>query len=539
VASGALQRANRWIVGAEGLQSDNRAFAAAGSWVLLVVVAIGAVVGRGGLVDGIDYWTLLTLINLGVLFLAVRTLRHRPSYQVVVAWGIILVYVLGGLLQTYLLNYNVNANTSFVALQDPELSFATQGDIAHAYTLITLSFLLSTLVAVVWASLPLRPRFPLRATSRTVSRLVALLLWLSVGDLIFTIFQKIEGFGVLDIRPKALPLHLVAVTLFYRQFLFPSALLVGIWVFDSRDDRRKMWWCVAGTAMATAVDAYLSTSRGDALYFGLPVLFLWIVTRRFTKFRKVLLVFGLLAYLVATPVLTELRASKALEAQHVVTATGVAVTKPAILSPAGIDQSIGHTLIRVGGSGSVMEAATAEKPLSATGLYDIYRPSGLSTYFTEDVVGVSESSTIQEGRAPTVMGLGLLVGGTLGLVVVSVLTMSLMAFGWRSIVRRMCTWPVALALFAEGALRFYSEGVPIQLYKTVIVILAIEFGYRFLVNGDRGRNLAPRLSPPHPRRDAGGRRRLRSEWYPFAPHRDPTRAARREERPAAVKAPDP
>ena len=102
------------------------------------------------------------------------------------------------------------------------------------------------------------------------------------------------------------------------------------------------------------------------------------------------------------------------------------------------------------------------------------------------------------------MGLGLLVGGTLGLVVVSVLTMSVMAFGWRSIVRRMCTWPVALALFAEGALRFYSEGVPIQLYKTVIVILAIEFGYRFLVNGDRGRNLAPRLSPPHPRGDGCG-----------------------------------
>lgn len=477
---GFVDYAGRRLALADELPSKNSVLAALGSWFLLLVVAGGAYIGRGDLVNGADYWVLLTIVNLVTIAAAIVLLRHRPLHRVLVMWGIILVYVLGGVLQAFLFNYNIAANSTFLATQDPEMAFATQGDVGNAYGLITLSFSLTVGAGLFWAATTRRPHFPIVQRTASFRRLTTWLIWLSIAYGLLTIFQKLEGFGVLDISPKPLPLHIVALTLFYRQFVYPGALLVGIWVFD-RGSKRKMWWCVMAIGVVTASDTYLSTSRGDVIYFGLPLLFLWVLTGRFTRLRKSLVIVGLLAYLVATPVLTDLRASRAHAATNTNVATGVATVAPSPFSTAGLDKSIGHTLIRVGGTGSVIQTAGHQAPLSITGIYDAYRPSGLVSYFTYTVVGVPRSSTINEGRTPTAVGLGALVGGTFGVALLSLLTISLMALGWRYILRHFMTWPVALALFAESALRFYSEGVPIQFYKTLLAIAAIEVGYRWFV----------------------------------------------------------
>jgi hypothetical protein len=67
------------------------------------------------------------------------------------------------------------------------------------------------------------------------------------------------------------------------------------------------------------------------------------------------------------------------------------------------------------------------------------------------------------------------------MVAISLLTLFGLFLLGRLIVRRFWSWPVALALFTAGAVRFYSEGVPIQLYKILIGIVLVEIVYRHLV----------------------------------------------------------
>jgi hypothetical protein len=48
------------------------------------------------------------------------------------------------------------------------------------------------------------------------------------------------------------------------------------------------------------------------------------------------------------------------------------------------------------------------------------------------------------------------------------------------VIKRFWVWPVALALLAQGALTFFSEGVPIELYKSFLAIAIIEIIYRIV-----------------------------------------------------------
>ena len=155
--------------------------------------------------------------------------------------------------------------------------------------------------------------------------------------------------------------------------------------------------------------------------------------------------------------------------------------------------ALGHTVIRVGGSYSVMYAMHYEAGLSIGGIYDAYRPSGLTSYFTYQVVGLDVGQGLNEAEAPTVMGLGVLIGGSGGLVVVSALTLLLLLLLCRLVIAKFWSWPVGIALLTGGAVRFYSEGVPIQLYKILIGVVLVEFAYRYVV---RRSPAVGEVSPP-------------------------------------------
>jgi len=479
---------NAWST-ADEIRSENRKLGIFGRWSLLVLVGIAAYVGRGGLADGVDYWIALTALNLGALAFTMQALHRRPIYQSLVAWGVLCVFTIGGLLQTYLLNFNVHAGTSFLSLQDPELlPVINEPRIAQAYGLITLSFLLTCGLIISFTAIPIRPRSFNEPSDIAILRLKRLLQLATVVYIVLSIFQKTEGFGVLGIPPTPLPFHLVAGTLFYRQFVFPSLLLLGIWVFDFKRHRGATVWCVVGTAFVIITDAYLSTSRGDVIYLGLPLFFLWFLTGRFTRFRKGLLSVAGIAYFLSIPFLTLIRATRALAAQ------GTYSTSLPALSTGGFGSLVTHTVLRVGGAASVIQSIGAMGNLSFSGLYDVYRPSGLTNYFTYAVVGVPLNPSDNEGRIPTVMGLGILSGGIRGLIIVTILTMCLLAIGWRLIIRHFWAWPVLLAVFAEGALRFYSEGVPIQFYKTLLTIAVIEIASRIIFGRSISRTNSQKFS---------------------------------------------
>jgi len=53
----------------------------------------------------------------------------------------------------------------------------------------------------------------------------------------------------------------------------------------------------------------------------------------------------------------------------------------------------------------------------------------------------------------------------------------------RWMMRTLRAWPVALAIHAFAAVTFFSEGVPINLYKSFLAIAAIEVVYRYVSTG--------------------------------------------------------
>jgi hypothetical protein len=218
----------------------------------------------------------------------------------------------------------------------------------------------------------------------------------------------------------------------------------------------------------------------------MPVVFLWLLMGRFTKLRKILVVGAFAIYLVSAPVLSTLRVSR------VYTATGV--VRPALstdpLSADSLNYELAHFVFRVGGTGSLLFAMQHASDFSLGGLVHVYRPAGLTSYYTHDVVGLPVNTTVRASLAPTLIGLGTMIGGPAGLVLVLVLTVLGLDLLWRLFVRKLWTWPVALAILAGGGVGFFSEGVPVTLYKALITIALIEVLYRFLAT-------APATAPSH------------------------------------------
>ncbi len=278
-------------------------------------------------------------------------------------------------------------------------------------------------------------------------------------------------------------------------------LLLGLWVFDRRSPKQT-YLCLLGMVLVIANASYLSTSRGAVIGYSLSVLFLWLLTGRFTKFRKSLLIATVVVYLVLSPVLSVLRVTRVNAANGTERPTGSASP----LSSQSLNYELTHFVFRVGGTGSLLYAMKSAKDLSPGGLVSAYRPAGLTSYYTHEVVGIPVSPTIKTSLAPTVIGLGTMIGGPAGLVLMLVVTVLALDQLWRWMARNMRTWPVAMTILAGSALGFFSEGVPVNLYKSLLVIAAVELLYRHVAGPPHRSGSAPdHAEHPQPQVTAGRR----------------------------------
>lgn len=444
-------------------------------WSLVVVLLAGGFIARAHLGPEPTTWVLLTAANTLALALAVGGLRQARLPPVMFA-GILGVFLLGGVFQVYLLSYNYLSHPNFINDQVPLLSWITSSDISRVYGLITLAFVIFCLMVSVLAAVPLRSPIPRSSSITDFRPLSTLLVWATVGYVGFTVLQVTLGFGQSALYNRALPFRVVAITLFYRRDLYPALLLLGIWAYDRRKTKLS-YRCVIATGMVAVSASYVSTSRGTAIIFGLPILFLWLLTGRFTKLRKAMVVAVFVMYLAAAPVLSGLRATR-VQAATGAARSANAVVSPPPLSAESLNYEVGHVVFRAGGAGSLLFSARQPGQLSVGGLWRVFRPSGLTSYFTYEVVGIPVSATIASSQAPTVIGLGMLVGGPQGMVLVLVLVVLGLDLASRWIARTLWSWPVALALLAYAAVAYFSEGVTIQFYKSMLAIAVTEVVYR-------------------------------------------------------------
>jgi hypothetical protein len=442
------------------------------TWLLVVVLFVGAYVGRPKTGADLEGWVLLTIANAVALALALGAL-YRARLAPVMHGGILAVFFVGGLSQLYLLSYNV-LNPSFFAAVDPVQKIGSPSDIRNVYSLLTLAFVIFCLMVALFAAIPTRPALSRISNLREFGWLNAVLAWGTVAAIAFTAFQVHYGIGRAALYNRSLPFHLVAITLFYLRDLYPAVLLLGMWAYGQQRNRLRVL-CLLGIGLVATSQSYIAASRGSIFDYGIPVLFVWFLVGSFTKYRKTLVVVAFVAYLLLAPVISSVRATR------VQTTTLSVPTAKAPSSTSSIDRQLGVFLLRVGGTGSMLFALHSEGHLSVSGLGQVYRPSGLTSYFTYQVVGISKSGSVADSQAPTLVGMGMLIGGPEGIIVVLVLTLIGLELAWHWIARKFWSWPVALAILAQAALFFFSEGVTIQLYKELIVIAIIELLYRYIV----------------------------------------------------------
>ena len=476
-AGGLVGRFTSWAGAADAGETQWAAHpsptAKVAGWSLVALLMAGGFVARANLgLDTESAW-LLTMANAAALGLAIGGLR-RARLAPVMHTGILAVFLLGGIFQLYLFSYNLFRHPTFITDQAPFHGFVTASDVANTYGLITLVFVIFCLMVAVLAGIPVATRSPRVSGLADFGQINAVLVAATIGFILVVAVQRAFGIGQAGLYNPSLPFHLVAVTLFYQRWIYPALLLLGIWVYDGRKPKLG-YLCLLGTAIVAAIQSYGATSRGAIFSLGAPVVFVWLFTGRFTKFRKLLLIGGFGIYLIVAPVLSALRVNRILAASG--TAPG-AERSAQPLSAASLNYELGHVVFRVGGAGSMLFAIRNEDDLSLAGLERVYRPSGLTRYFTDQVVGVPVSSTAANSEAPTVIGLGTLIGGAQGAVLVLVLTVLGLELAWRWIAKKLQSWPVALAILGYAALTFFSEGVPIEFYKSFLAIAVVEVLYR-------------------------------------------------------------
>lgn len=442
-------------------------------FVLVAAFLVAAFVARSNLSEDIITWALLSAINAAALALVLAALvrSHMPP----VFYGAILIELLiGSLFQLFFFSYNLLRNRLFIIEQAPFHGFVTPDHIARAYGLITLVFATTCILLAILASIPTRTTLP-KFASAVGRNFPTMLIVGTVGYVLFTTIQISFGIGRSALYNPTLPFRLVAITLFYQRYFFPALLLLGIWVYERRN-RRLSYWCLAGTGMVAAVASYTATSRGAIMTLGGPVVFLWLLTGRFTKFRKFLVVAAFGVYLVSAPVLTSLRVARV----HTITGGSPSgLLKPDPLSAASLNYELGHFVFRVGGAGSLLFAIDHQDKLSLEGIKNVIRPSGLTSHFTRDVVGLPRSATVASNQAPTAIGLGTMIGGATGAVLYVSAVVVALDMSRRVIMRTFRSWPVALAILAFAAVIFFSEGVTINLYKSFLTVGLIEVLFRY------------------------------------------------------------
>jgi hypothetical protein len=466
------------------------------SWCLVGALIAGAYIARANLGSDTMTSALLTAVNAIALALAIGALR-RTRLPPLLHSGILAVFLVGGLFQLYLLSYNLLRDPFFMSNQAPLLTWITPSDTAEAYGLITLAFVTFCLLVTLLAPIPVRTRFPRVPSLTNFGLFTSVLVCATIGYAALTAVQLAYGFGRASLPNPSLPFNLVAVTLFYRQNLYPALLVMGVWVYD-RQRNRLSYLCVTGIGAVTVAESYASTARGAIITFGVPLVFLWMLMGRFTKFRKLLVVGGIAAYLITAPVLSAIRVARVDTAVGAVP-TGSAEPSPSPLSIDSLDRELGHFVLRVGGAGSTLFAMHKEDHLSLAGIGSVYRPSGLTSYFNREVVRVPVARGVIQNQSPTVIGMGTLIGGATGIVLVVAVSVLGLDLAWRWMAKHLWSWPVALALLAHAALVFFSEGTTVKLYKSLLAIAGAELLYRSIArrptrsvkSGQPGESLAP------------------------------------------------
>lgn len=451
-------------------------------WALAFFIVVNSVVLDWAIGPFGSSLVLLTLLNAAACFLLAKRLTG-PVTRTLWVWPLFVYFLIGYFLNMTRFALHVDS-PGYVNTNYTELRWVTRERIVEGYPWITLGFVVFCLVAavalkVLGSSVGAIDRAAQHQVSRRrVSQAMVCVFGLY---LLVTLVQIKVGYGVLGAPNPRLPFRAGSfMTLFQRSFV-PAVLLLAVWIFDSLGGRRANLAALLAVACG-ALDSYASTSRGALLAISAPLLFLWLLTRRFDLRRKVAIAGVLLAVVALFPVLSSLRSERL---------TGEpAAERPDPLPTRMVSSGLNVvTRVGAGGADSLWAALDHRANFSIDRSAGLLLPGRLGRYFTQTVVGVKAPN---DNRAAGVIASLMMIGSAAGVVVGMLAMVPLSGVLWAKL-SRLRTAPVVLALLVMAIVVFFQSLDATVLVKFLLQAATCEVVYRkiFVVNVEDVASPAP------------------------------------------------
>lgn len=445
--------------------SDSPPFRVASArWLLLLIFVAGYLASNRSIGPLDRSFLQLTLLNAAALALLLTRLGD-PLRRTLWAWAVLLVLLSGVFAKMFWFTARIN-DAGYVNRTFVELRWVNRERILEAYPWATLGFV--TFCVAAWAALTwsrsLRPRRHRQESRELTGAALQVVVVVFLFYLVLSLVQVSLGYGVLGLGNPILPGRLGTVLTLLRQQLIPAALLLCLWVLD----RHKPQWARAPAlliVMAGVTDALITTSRGVLPAAAAPILLLWLLTGRLTRQRKMgMLAVGLTA-LILFPVVSADRQRRRDQT------TG----QRALPSAQAVADAAFFMVIRPTGVEGIWHGYDHRGAFSPQRIVRFLRPRVMTNHYTRAVVRVR---TANDNRAPGIIGAFMIMGGSGAVVLMMVATVFLLQWMW-SLLYRLESWPVALALSGPQISSFVSGGFEwLYLAKFLLQAIACELVYR-------------------------------------------------------------
>ncbi len=428
--------------------------------VLFLPMVFASSLGVPGATE-VTTWCGVAWLGGGVLLIGAS---DKPVRSTLWMWVMLFVFLMGYYLKFFLFSYGMG--TPIFDYLMHELAWADRRDLQDSLVISTFGFIAFAVVAAaLLRGTNLNPLKPPPASDRVNPRALTWLLVLTfIGVVISLGVALVFGFGQMGVEHQALPFRLDAVFTRFRISLAPAIFVTALWVSDNRKTQGVWMLGLALTALSAVLDAYVRGSRGSIALAFLPLMFLWGVSGTFSQARKVLSLAVVVLTFALFPIFTMVRGERIAASQER-EIDREAVAQEAVSSE-GLTFAFNTVAGRVMGIDSMMQIAQDSRP-SPTAIAGVtsISPSRLTwlasggqmvQYMTHTVVGIPLD--VIEGRSPGFLGGFYIVGGTDGMVLLTVLYTGLVVLIWRRIASHRYAAPL-LAYVAAVLMSYTQEGV--------------------------------------------------------------------------------
>jgi len=413
-------------------------------------------------------------------------------------WAVMFVFLMGYYVKYFAFAYGMG--TPVFDLLMIELSWADLVQLNNALIASTIGFIAFAVTACFLLRADSVPALAAPPSARCINQkvLLAFIGLTLAGVLVSLAAALVFGFGQMGLEHHELPLHLDAVFTRFRVTLAPAIFITALWVSDRRETRKVWFATLAAMIVSAALDAYVRGSRGSIAIAFLPLIFIWLLSGKYSAGRKALTAVIVLVTVALFPLFTSVRQERIASGQGLEYDAQAASAQSS--SSEGVALSLNEIAGRVVGIDSMIEVINhVHTPPGADQNLTTINPSRLLwlanggqmvTYMTYTVVGISEDAV--EGRSPGLLGGLYLVGGLDGMILLTICYALFLWLAWKRTSRHPYATPL-LAFLASVILSYTQEGVyglenPISTVLAMVIVIWIF--RRFIVlhpshHGDR------------------------------------------------------